>query len=366
MKAAGRVLGWDFLRGICALAVAIYHLLLWQGVGAIHTWGSYGVYIFFVLSGASLAYTYADRISHKNFSFVAFLSVRYWRLAPLYLALMVIVLPWKLSKETSTTGLLLDYVTNATFLFGFLNPSTHSVLIGGWSLGIEAVFYLFFPLLMLSFKAKWGAPLVFFMLLILQAGWIHATVGGGNYVDQAELYHHAPAFAAYFMGGCLIGVDRLQRVSARALSVGAFSVLMLSGFAVMLIVNPNSAGQELIGLHGPGLAALCFVMVYLAGKPRVTDRMATLCRYLGDATYGVYLLHPVLFFGLSFFVFPRLAIPPPTQWSLPGQLILGLVIVSAAFALALASERFFEKPIRSWSRKRFKSDRSLPKQTNQL
>ena len=366
MRTGERVLGWDFLRGICAMAVATYHLLLWQGVGSIHTWGSYGVYIFFVLSGASLAYTYADRISHKNFSFVEFLSVRYWRLAPLYLVLMLIVLPWKLSKEGATAGLLLEYVSNATFLFGFLNPSTHSVLIGGWSLGIEAVFYLFFPLLMLSFRKKWGAQLVFALLLILQAGWIYATVGSGNYLNSIEPYHHAPAFAAYFMGGCLIGVNRRQPVPGQRISAGAFSILTLAGFALMLFVNPDAAGQELLGLRGAGLAALCFAMVYLAAKPNVTDRMAALCRYLGDSTYGVYLLNPVIFFGLSYFVFPRLSITPPTQWSLPGQLILGLLIVSSAFALALASEHFFEKPIRGWSRNRAKSNKLLQKKINRI
>ena len=49
-----RVLGWDVLRGVCALAVASYHLLLWLDIAALHTFGSYGVYLFFVLSGASL------------------------------------------------------------------------------------------------------------------------------------------------------------------------------------------------------------------------------------------------------------------------------------------------------------------------
>ncbi|RYY87902.1 MAG: acyltransferase, partial [Comamonadaceae bacterium] len=52
MKPGERVLGWDLLRGLSAVAVATYHLLSWQQVAAIHAWGSYGVYLFFVLSGA--------------------------------------------------------------------------------------------------------------------------------------------------------------------------------------------------------------------------------------------------------------------------------------------------------------------------
>ena len=95
-----RVLGWDLLRGLCALVVALYHLLLWQDVAALHSFGSYGVYLFFLLSGASLAYTYADRFEQGRFAFREFLWVRYMRLAPLYLALMAAVLPWTALKPS--------------------------------------------------------------------------------------------------------------------------------------------------------------------------------------------------------------------------------------------------------------------------
>jgi peptidoglycan/LPS O-acetylase OafA/YrhL len=51
----GRVLGWDLLRGLCALTVASYHLLYWLGLAELPALGTYGVYLFIVLSGASLA-----------------------------------------------------------------------------------------------------------------------------------------------------------------------------------------------------------------------------------------------------------------------------------------------------------------------
>ena len=64
---AKRVFGWDLLRGMCAFAVASYHLMFWQDIAAIHTLGSYGVYLFFMLSGASLAYNYADKFESGQF-----------------------------------------------------------------------------------------------------------------------------------------------------------------------------------------------------------------------------------------------------------------------------------------------------------
>ncbi|MEY2801078.1 MAG: hypothetical protein RL513_662, partial [Pseudomonadota bacterium] len=49
--AQDRVLGWDILRGLCAMSVMVYHLLYWQDLATVSTLGTYGVYLFFILSG---------------------------------------------------------------------------------------------------------------------------------------------------------------------------------------------------------------------------------------------------------------------------------------------------------------------------
>ena len=89
MTSPDRVLGWDVLRGLCALAVATYLLLYWQVLAALHTLGSYGVYLVFILSGASLAYNYGGRLKGLRGA-GDFLLTRWLRLAPLYLALCLV------------------------------------------------------------------------------------------------------------------------------------------------------------------------------------------------------------------------------------------------------------------------------------
>ena len=354
MTPSERVLGWDLLRGLCAVAVACYHLLLWQDVAALHSFGSYGVYMFFVLSGASLAYTYGPRIAAHDFSFGDFLWVRYLRLAPLYLALMAVVLPWKLLKEGATADLALTYLLNAALLFGFYNPSTHAVLVGGWSLGIEVIYYLVFPGLMLCFRWRGLAWAVFGVLLVVQAAWIATTLGQATgYAHNAVAYHQAPAFAAYFMGGCLMGVSKRQGVF-KNLPLNRGLAGLVVGFALLLVVNPVQQGDELTGWRGVLLFGLCFALVHLAGRLRLTGRMASVARTLGDATYGVYLLHPVVFFGLSFAVLPRLGIGSPGGWTTPGRLLLAAMVLLTAFALALVSEKYFEKPLRALGKHRLR------------
>jgi exopolysaccharide production protein ExoZ len=346
-----RVLGWDLLRGLCAVAVASYHLLSWQDVATLHAWGSYGVYLFFILSGASLAYTYAPRLRAGTFRFGSFLGVRWMRLAPLYLLLMLLVVPWKAQRVGWGLELLQQVLLNATFLYGFTDPATSALLVGGWSLGIEAIFYLLFPLLLVAALRPRVGLALFLALLAVQAGWILLTVGSATgYEANAVRYHQAPAFAGWFMGGCLLGVARRSAVSRWNASTGV--ALVVAGFALMALVNPDRQGGELLGWRGVLLTAVCFGLVAASGRLRWDGMPARLAAWFGDATYGVYLLHPVLFFGLTFVVFPRLGVADPVGWSLPARCLFAAALLGVAFVLALASERWFERPLRDWSRQR--------------
>ncbi|WP_298926883.1 acyltransferase [uncultured Ramlibacter sp.] len=350
--AGERVLGWDVLRGLSALAVAVYHLLLWQGVTALHSFGSYGVYLFFVLSGASLAYTYAGRFEQGGFRFRQFLWVRYMRLAPLYLALMLLVLPWKMARDGVTDTLLAKLALNAAFLFGFWNPAANSVLIGGWSLGIEAVYYLAFPLFLWAGLKRHAGLVLLCLLLVLQLAWIRWTAGGPEgYAANAVAYHQVPAFAAYFMGGCLLG---LARRAGRMPTIAPALVpgVLAGGFGLLWLLNPAQAGDELLGWRGLLCMALCFLLVWLSTGLALRHDSARAAAHLGDATYGLYLMHPVLFFGLTWTVIPRLGWGSPEQWPVGGRLALSAAVIGSAFLLALASERFVEKPLREWSKRR--------------
>jgi hypothetical protein len=74
---------------LCALGVACYHVLGWLQAEHPYNLGLYGVYVFFVMSGASLWIAYADKMA-QGYPMAGFFAVRFFRLAPLYwLALLV-------------------------------------------------------------------------------------------------------------------------------------------------------------------------------------------------------------------------------------------------------------------------------------
>jgi peptidoglycan/LPS O-acetylase OafA/YrhL len=350
MPTPSRVLGWDFLRGLCALAVCTYHLFLWMDIAALHTFGLFGVYLFFVLSGASLSYTYGAKFRSGKFSFTEFLVTRYFRLTPLYLVLMLLVLPWKLSREPMSAAFASKFLLNLLLLFGIYHPADQSMLIGGWSLGIEAIFYLLFPIMLWILGFRYLGWMVWLVLLVLQLVWIKATVGAeSGYSANVIAYHHAPAFAAYFFGGCLIGnrqgLDGLNG-GLKFSTVG--SAILLCGFPLMVLVNTPDAVSVLTGWRGVLLPLMCFLMVASAGLLDITGKWASAAAIkLGNATYGLYLIHPVIFFGLSYGLMPRIG---GTQWladlPLSGRLLLTLAVMSGSFALALVSDRYFEQRVR--------------------
>ncbi|MEZ0306848.1 MAG: acyltransferase family protein [Ramlibacter sp.] len=350
-EAPGRVLGWDMLRGLCALAVASYHLLFWQDVASLHTFGSYGVYLFFVLSGASLAYNYSGKLSGARDT-AAFLATRWLRLAPLYFLLCVVFVAMLSVRNGQWVDRLpFRFALNGSFAFGVYDPATWALLIGGWSLGIEFVYYLAFPLLLAVLSRPVWCGAVAIVLAVLQWVWIYSTAGSeAGYAASSVAYHQLPAFAAYFFGGCLIGHWRRQ--GTLALGQGAGVAAWLSMGALLLALNPSQAGDELLGARGAILFAACFVVVWLSGEVKVGLRFTPLAKWLGDITYGCYLLHPMFFFGYAWFVLPHFTGSDFTEFPLAVKLATLAAVLALSCITATASERWFEAPLRRWGKRK--------------
>lgn len=349
-----RVYGWDFLRGLCALAVGLYHLLMWLHVTQWHSFGSYGVYLFFVLSGASLAYTYGNKFSQGNFVFWKFLGMRYARLAPLFILLMLLILPWKIIKDGATAALIKNFLMNGFFIFGFFDPAVNSMLIGGWSLGIEFVYYFIFPLILFFILRCNFSSFAFIAAVLVQFWWIRQTIGlPSGYSQNATEFHHPQAFIAYFVGGCILGNLRRQQ-KFLAMPVHVSAILCFCGFSIIGTLTSVRAGDELLGMRGVVGFLVCFFLVWVAGAVNIQRKIfASTAQLLGNSTYGLYLIHPVVFFGLIWVIFPRIGFADPGSWHVSMRFVMIFVVLAISFLLALASEKYFENPIRKRLKKAF-------------
>jgi peptidoglycan/LPS O-acetylase OafA/YrhL len=343
--ASERVLGWDLLRGLCALTVALYHLLYWLELAELPALSTYGVYLFFVLSGASLAYNYGAERVRSPAAIGRFLLARWLRLAPLYLLLCGVYIAMLAAHNGP---LPLDRVArylalNASFAFGAWDPSLNALLIGGWSLGIEFVFYLFFPLIAQLLPRRAWSGAVFVALTVLQFWWIQRTLGALGWDKGVVAYHQVPAFAAYFFGGCVIGALRRAGEGGWPFAAG---LAAWAGMGVLLMaLMPENPGDELLGVRGAVLFAASFAVVHVSGQVRVPPRAQGLAEWFGDITYGCYLLHPILIWTVLWFVAPK-----APEWGTAARVALLLAILATTCVLATLSERKFERPLRRLAR----------------
>jgi peptidoglycan/LPS O-acetylase OafA/YrhL len=271
-----------------------------------------------------------------------FLATRWLRLAPLYVLLCGVFLVMLALRNGQWADQIAQRLAwNASFAFGFADPAVSALLIGGWSLGLEFMYYLAFPLAARVLPRPWMSAAVFALLAALQFAWIDRTVGTLGWADAVVAYHQFPAFAAYFFGGCVLGHWQRQRAPDRSLAWAVAACAAMT--ALLLALMPARGGDELLGLRGAVLFAACFVVAHLTGRAKLQGPMARAAAWLGEATYGLYLLHPMLFFALVWF-----AAGDPQGWPVAARWAVVPIVIATAALLALLSERRFEQPIRRW------------------
>ena len=341
-----RVEGFDALRGLCALGVVFYHMLNWFSLPYPFTLGLHGVYIFFALSGASLYIAYSEKINSGE-SLVAYLGARYFRLLPLY-ALILVSIPWVDSKPFDW-GYVELLVLNVTFAFGFASPGQSSLVTGGWSLGIEFCFYLMFPCVVALLKMRRVAVAgLLVVLFFCQQIFVNKVLAvPGSLVANWVQYVQPLAFAFYFVAGCAIG--RYFKITNWMPWAQRRPRFVLFSFLTMLVVIGSCSGRSteetLTGLRGALLPLLCILLVFLSGMLQFKGNWKRVAEVLGNMSYGVYLLHPV--------VHTLVARYAGQLRSNPILYIIGIAVITAVIALAV--EKYYERPIRNLGKKIFAS-----------
>lgn len=338
MQATGRYASLDYLRGLMALSVLIFHFDKWQtGVWDADSFqgrlGVYAVSTFFVLSGLTLALSYENRLTASFPTIKPFFWTRFWRIYPL---LWVATLGTLLIDDAPRSTL--HIFLNISGLFGFVNPA-HDLATGAWSIGCELVFYAIFPLLLWIYRSNRRAlAWVFLGLFVLGMGGAFVWFSPLHPEQAAwwETYVQVANHAFFFVGGMLMAAYRLELHHRKTLwAVWGFLALSLFAFWPL--------GAEPFALvHGWNraiLSACCLLWVAgcFALKVEFRGFFHRILYELGAISYALYLLHPLVYRATQAF-FRQLAWEPG-YWTVLGVGLTGSVLLS------LTSYYYMEKPL---------------------
>ncbi len=333
-----RVESIDALRGVFALLVLTYHCSYWLHLpypewlhSLLRIWGIYAVEGFFVISGMALYLAtrpgqFGTATGLKNF-----FAHRYARILPLYAVLFLV--------KPKDDGLEWMHLAELTMVFGFFGPERSS-LVGGWSLGVEFVFYLLFPLMTLSMRdSLWRAGALFLLAMLAMLG--HSLVFDLSppFHPQNPLYvtpiNHIGFFVAGYFMGVLYRQGRMNPLPSW--KNGHLFLAAMAVFVVMALVGANEHNIQVMGGYRRFL--LSFLLVILVGAIAMMHLKGRVTGFLGDISYALYLIHPFVVFGLL----PRLDI---------GNIWVNLAIVyGLSIPLAFLSHRYFEMPAQRFIRR---------------
>ena len=325
-SAIPRIHALDALRGLLALGIMAYHVLGWTHVASITTLGTYGVYAFFVLSGFALEWAYGERLRDPG-GLRRYAAARIGRILPLYglAALVTAAMTLYAGRHVDRSDVLL----NVTLTFGLFNPGATSTVVGGWSIGIEVVFYALFPLIVwLRLPNRWLALLAL-AALALRVVYVGGLLPAGTTFGQVWVaYSQMPSFLWFFLAGMVgsrlvaarnaragegrdarvadarVGEGRQDEAPAASAPLGETWPFVAGVGLMALVVATTAIGDQramFVWPLGFVLAVTVAAAVVLAGHaPPWRGRLAQVATLLGDVSYGTYLLHPIVWRALTF------------------------------------------------------------------
>ncbi|MCU1322972.1 MAG: acyltransferase 3 [Acidobacteriaceae bacterium] len=362
-----RLDGVDLLRGLAIFFVLMNHVnmqllgakipytkgLPAQLVSSLVWNGQLGVQIFFAISGFLITSTSLQRWgSLARIEVRRFYQLRFARIAPLLLLLLGVLCALHLLHvprfvvSGKTGGLPRALLAALTFHINLLEarrgylPPSWDIL---WSLSVEEMFYLFFPLACRIFRdARFLAVFLFAFVIV------------GPFA-RAVAFNHNPVWREYSYLG---GMDAIAMGCLTALLLARYrlprSVLWICGsFGLALLVFSLGFSIQAykwgLGRNGLSMTILsigtCMLIAAAAQTQWQAPRILKLFLRLGQRSYEVYLTHVFVVLGLFNFF---LAAGKPIR----AVSFLFLAVLVFAGLLGELTASGYSEPINRWLRKR--------------
>ena len=368
MRSWTRIDGVDCLRALAIFYVLLNHVnmrllgahvpymrgLPHQLVTSLVWQGQSGVQIFFAVSGFLITSTTIQRWGTvSNVRPRDFYLIRFARIAPLLLTLLAVlsflhamhlknfVVP---SEEGGLGGALFAALTLHVGLLeatkGYL-PANWDIL---WSLSVEEMFYLLFPLACRVLgRGRWLVPLL--STLVALGPFARTVFAHGNGVWKE--YSYLGGMDAIALG-CLTALV----VSRRRFSRSVVLVFVGAGLSLLIFCLGFEPQVEMLGLERTGLSmtvlaiGTCMLIAAAVETKWRAPRMLSPLLAFGRRSYEVYLTHMFVVFACF-----DLFISAGKPMRLVPLLFVAAIVVSGVLGELVA--RWYSEPVNRWLRARF-------------
>ncbi|GFZ88864.1 acyltransferase family protein [Dyella caseinilytica] len=364
----GRNIYIDMLRGVSILLVMLlhyslsYHLQIsplqdWVSIPtlrAIFYNGNYGVDMFFVISGFLITSNILRRYGSLATVDVAhFYKLRFFRLYPLVVfALAVITVLGLIGLHNFSNIHRGENLGNGFFLIADLSVLTfwHNLLMEAvgyfnyamniyWSLSVEEVFYLLYPLLLVVARRRWQLVVLTGLCVII------APIYRGIHRDNELFFMYGNVACMDMLTyGCVAAIlAKSVKVTNALRRTLAVLTCLIGGWVYMRGIN----GNEALGASFLGIAtALFLVAVSRLPADGVSRRLGRPLAWLGAHSYELYLFHIVVLGVIVELV-------PKTAMTIEQKLPMLAAFLALSAILAWLAARFFGDPLNRVLRSRF-------------
>ena len=329
------------LRFLSSLAIVAGHYVPYVVstplIGRLHL----AVDLFFVISGIVIAERYAGRIAGGT-AYLRFMGRRFARLYPLHLATLgfyvaIGVLVWsgRLHPVDAARYNPAAILPNLLLVHAWLPSGVISFNYVSWSISAEFFVYLGFPLILWALRRSPLLSLAGIVLLTVGLAVAAAHLVGKPLTKlgwEAGVLRAVPSFGFGVWLSCHAGwlEARVGRVAQGP---------AVAGLGVVVVVLMLLRADEFVLL---GLIWLLVAAAFLCDRAaRTTALAAPWLAARGELTYSIYMLHTVVATVVLAGVGPRLL-----GTGLTARCAAVLAALVVLYALATASLRFFEQPLR--------------------
>jgi exopolysaccharide production protein ExoZ len=278
----------QYLRAFAAAGVVAYHaantLLGHDGHLINLNFGTYGVDVFFVVSGFIMFYTtYGTDMGPGEF-----FAKRLIRIFPLYFILStllfagVFLFPAAFNKESPDVVAYLESI----FFIPHWNPRFHDlqpILGPGWTLNYEMFFYLIFAASLFIRHRLRGLAVLPVIGLLAVAGYLHPMR------TPASMVYTSPMLLEFCFGIIVAAAFTLPEKAGRR---WPFVVMLFCGVvgACMYLFRADSFGSEAVRPLFVGLPCTLLVALFVAVERSGRLPQLPFLALVGDASYSLYLV----------------------------------------------------------------------------